>query len=160
MSSGESDVTIILKPFPGAKRWQHYQRQQGPAGAELAVEDNYTVILGSHRNSKLKIEKNGDEKATVSSWLLAYICCNINPGQRLCLQHYYLCCITLSTMQLVGKDCDDCSSAGKWSSRLHSEHWGVQNLLDQLCRRHYQHWHGCSWQLHDLPMGGSRASCI
>ena len=65
---GENDVTIILKPVPGAKRWQHLQRQQGPAGGEqLAVEANYTVILGSHRNSKLKIEKNGEEKAVVSN---------------------------------------------------------------------------------------------
>jgi len=67
-SAGENDVTIILKPFPGAKRWQHLQRQQGPAGGEqFAVEANYTVILGSHRNSKLKIEKNGEEKAVVSN---------------------------------------------------------------------------------------------
>lgn len=69
-------MTIILKPVPGAKRWQHLQRQQGPAGGEhLAVEENYTVILGSHRNSKLKIEKNGDEKASVglvvSLWVSA-----------------------------------------------------------------------------------------
>lgn len=54
--------------MPGAKRWQHLQRQQGPGGGpeQLAVEANYTVILGSHRNSKLKIEKNGEEKAVVS----------------------------------------------------------------------------------------------
>lgn len=66
--TGENDVTIILKPFPGAKRWQHLQRQHGPAGGEqLAVEANYTVILGSHRNSKLKIERNGEEKAGVSA---------------------------------------------------------------------------------------------
>jgi hypothetical protein len=32
----------------------------------MAVEQNYTIILGSHRNSKLKIEKNGDEQASVS----------------------------------------------------------------------------------------------
>lgn len=64
--AGENDVTIILKPFPGAKRWQHLQRQQGPAGgAQFAVEQNYTVILGSHRNSKLKIEKNGEERESV-----------------------------------------------------------------------------------------------
>jgi hypothetical protein len=66
--AGENDVTVIFKPFPGAKRWQHLQRQRGPAGGEqLAVESNYTVILGSHRNSKLKIEKNGEELAVVSS---------------------------------------------------------------------------------------------
>lgn len=65
--TGENDVTIILKPIPGAKRWQHLQRQQGPAGGEhLAVEQNYTIILGSHRNSKLKIEKNGDEQASAT----------------------------------------------------------------------------------------------
>lgn len=69
--SGENDVTIILKPIPGAKRWQHLQRQQGPAGGEqFAVEANYTVILGSHRNSKLKIEKNGEEKAVVGFYVM------------------------------------------------------------------------------------------
>jgi uncharacterized protein YkuJ len=58
---GENDVTIIFKPQPGAKRWQHLERQQQPAGGDrIAIEDNYTVILGSHRNSKLKFEKNGE----------------------------------------------------------------------------------------------------
>lgn len=73
--AGENDVTIILKPFPGAKRWQHLQRQAGPAGGEqFAVEANYTVILGSHRNSKLKIEKNGDEKAVVGGRCCCGVC--------------------------------------------------------------------------------------
>jgi hypothetical protein len=74
MLSGENDVTIILKPIPGAKRWQHLQRQQGPAGGEqFAVEANYTVILGSHRNSKLKIEKNGEEKAVVGCHVMQLV---------------------------------------------------------------------------------------
>jgi hypothetical protein len=57
------------------------------------VEQNYTIILGSHRNSKLKIEKNGDEKASVSRralcstfsscwpWVL-WLCCNLRPLLR------------------------------------------------------------------------------
>lgn len=68
MHTGDNDVTIILKPQPGTKRWQHLQRlAPGAAGEQeqLAVESNYTVILGSHRNSKLKIEKNGEEVAAV-----------------------------------------------------------------------------------------------
>eukprot|EP00775_Hariotina_reticulata_P005568 gene5568-5805_t len=91
---GENDVTIILKPFPGAKRWQHYQRQQGPAGAELAIEDNYTVILGSHRNSKLKIEKNGDEKAAASG----LPGCTVSPGVfKTCWINYAAGRITIGT---------------------------------------------------------------
>eukprot|EP00884_Botryococcus_braunii_P002666 jgi/Botrbrau1/123/Bobra.0022s0109.1 len=41
---GENDVTIIFKGMPGSKRLQH--------------TSNYTVILGSHRNSCLKFERD------------------------------------------------------------------------------------------------------
>lgn len=59
-ASAENDVTVIFKPTPGARRWQPMKRQDGMAGAGASmVEDNYTVILGSHRNSCLKFEKNG-----------------------------------------------------------------------------------------------------
>jgi hypothetical protein len=69
--AGANDVTIILRPFPGGKRWQHLQRRApggddaAGGGGDLTVGENYTIILGSHRNSKLKIEKNGEEKASV-----------------------------------------------------------------------------------------------
>lgn len=62
-AKGDTDVTIIFKSTPGAKRLQPLQRAQadGPNGSRgsLTVEQNYTVILGSHRNSCLKFEKNG-----------------------------------------------------------------------------------------------------
>jgi hypothetical protein len=51
---GETDATVLLKAKPGGKRWQHQQ-------------DNYTVIFGSHRNSCLKLEKNGATVAMVRS---------------------------------------------------------------------------------------------
>lgn len=51
----------------------------GPAGAEPAavgraspVEQNYTVILGSHRNSCLKFEKDGE------------LCCMVSGGSTAC----------------------------------------------------------------------------
>ncbi|GBF97048.1 hypothetical protein Rsub_09521 [Raphidocelis subcapitata] len=56
---GDNDVTIIFKAVAGAKRWQPLARPLGGGGAP-SVEDNYTVILGSHRNSCLKFEKNGE----------------------------------------------------------------------------------------------------
>lgn len=33
----------------------------------MQVEQNYTVILGSHRNSRLKIEKDGEERCLVEN---------------------------------------------------------------------------------------------
>ncbi len=90
VTAGDNDVTVIFKPVPGAKRWQPLARQRAgqgrpdvpaaappaavaaaPAGfggqqAALTVESNYTVILGSHRNSCLKFEKNGETKQLVS----------------------------------------------------------------------------------------------
>lgn len=87
-AKGETDVTLIFRPTPGTKRLQPLQRSPQPspapyrqplqraqpaaAGQQDAratpsstsglvgdAEPNYTVILGSHRNSCLKIEKNG-----------------------------------------------------------------------------------------------------
>jgi hypothetical protein len=40
---------------------QHHQQQP----QQQAVEDNYTIILGSHRNSRLKFERNGVTHALV-----------------------------------------------------------------------------------------------
>lgn len=74
------DVTIILKSIPGAKRLQptllrnvdapppaHAQQPSHAAAHNVhtTVEPNYTIILGSHRNSCLKFEKNGVTKAMV-----------------------------------------------------------------------------------------------
>lgn len=72
----ETDVTIILKPSGASiatKRLQplqQRQQQQAPASPGMQTpsttsglagqpEPNYTVIFGSHRNSCLKVEKNG-----------------------------------------------------------------------------------------------------
>lgn len=56
---------MIFKSVAGAKRWQPLARRAGAAGAPPEVEENYTVILGSHRNSCLKFEKNGETKDLV-----------------------------------------------------------------------------------------------
>lgn len=52
---GHSDATVLLSSHRSAGRQQ--PRPGGRAGG-FAVR-NYTVIIGSHRNSCVKIEKNG-----------------------------------------------------------------------------------------------------
>ncbi|GAX79048.1 hypothetical protein CEUSTIGMA_g6488.t1 [Chlamydomonas eustigma] len=70
-AKAETDVTIILKSCPGAKRLQPLVRTASSAihhnnvHMQRAVEPNYTVIFGSHRNSCLKVEKNGVTRAMV-----------------------------------------------------------------------------------------------
>lgn len=60
-NAGNNDVTLILKPQCGSRRWQHQLRKTGSNEAnDGSVEHNYTIILGSHRNSCLKIEKDGE----------------------------------------------------------------------------------------------------
>ena len=69
---GDSDVTVIFKAQPGSRRWQHIAggerpnlAGQGPQGhaqdtaLRHQTELNYTVTLGSHRNTCLKFEKDG-----------------------------------------------------------------------------------------------------
>lgn len=70
-NAGENDVTIILKSEAGGRRWQHFAHNGGngvgpdaggaqhPAHPQRRTERNYTVILGSHRNSCIKVEKDG-----------------------------------------------------------------------------------------------------
>ncbi|GIL97309.1 hypothetical protein Vretimale_2789 [Volvox reticuliferus] len=66
-AKGDTDVTVILKSTPGAKRLQPLLRQGGTSGGNaLQVEQNYTIIFGSHRNSCLKIEKNGVTQCMVT----------------------------------------------------------------------------------------------
>ena len=64
-SSGETDAAVIFKPTPGSRRWQHMAREGDTHAEQLMTEDNYTVILGSHRNSNLKVEKSGVHCAMV-----------------------------------------------------------------------------------------------
>ena len=82
--TGDNDVTVILKPQCGSRRWQHLSASPRAGGGDPAsplgrqsapppVEANYTVILGSHRNSCLKIEKDGE---------LCHMASNI-PGSKL-----------------------------------------------------------------------------
>ena len=75
-AKADTDVTVILKATPGARRLQPLQRADGlhgahaqgvAAAAQSAVEPNYTVIFGSHRNSCLKFEKNGSTLTMVRS---------------------------------------------------------------------------------------------
>ena len=68
LTTGETDATVIIKATPGSRRWQHMARGPGLTGQDvlLTAEDNYTIIFGSHRNTSLKVEKNGLPCSTVS----------------------------------------------------------------------------------------------
>lgn len=67
-AKGETDVTIIFKASPGARRLQPLQRSGQPApGGRGVVEENYTIILGSHRNRFLKFEKNNLTRCMVDN---------------------------------------------------------------------------------------------
>ncbi|KAL4421040.1 hypothetical protein ABPG77_007515 [Micractinium sp. CCAP 211/92] len=65
---GDNDATVLLKQQTGSRRWQHLAGGGAAANGAAAangrgpspVEQNYTVILGSHRNSCLKFEKDGE----------------------------------------------------------------------------------------------------
>ncbi|KAK9794943.1 hypothetical protein WJX73_004115 [Symbiochloris irregularis] len=56
---GQNDASIIFKSSPGGRRWQHaeslVEAQQGNFGRQ------YTMIVGSHRNTCFKIERNGQQ---------------------------------------------------------------------------------------------------
>ncbi len=99
---GDNDVTVLLKPQSGSRRWQHIsehldpgpaarappmqgsrdvgaagaaaerQRPASSSGRSSPVERNYTVILGSHRNKCLKFEKDGE------------LCCMVCGGPNVC----------------------------------------------------------------------------
>lgn len=67
--AGDTDATVLLKQQSGSRRWQHLAlgaaaaaaaNGQPAAGRGSPVEQNYTIILGSHRNSCLKFEKDGE----------------------------------------------------------------------------------------------------
>jgi hypothetical protein len=51
---GDNDASIIFKKHPGSKREQY-------------TEVGYTVILGSHKNSRLSIDKNGSQAHAASA---------------------------------------------------------------------------------------------
>ena len=55
-------MTVLLKPRSGSRRWQHLTTAESLAapGRNSPVESNYTIILGSHRNTCLKIERDGE----------------------------------------------------------------------------------------------------
>ena len=61
LCAGDNDATVILKPAPGSRRWQHVttEVQALAAPVQRQTESNYTIILGSHRNTCLKVEKDG-----------------------------------------------------------------------------------------------------
>ncbi len=68
LGAGATDATVILKATPGSRRWQHMARGLGRDGQDilLSTEENYTLIFGSHRNTSLKVEKNGLPCSVVS----------------------------------------------------------------------------------------------
>lgn len=102
--AGDNDVTVLLKPQSGSRRWQHVadapasqqrqaalqeaQQQQQQQERGSPVERNYTVILGSHRNSCLKFEKDGELCCMVRGGAVVVSCLLLQT--RSCRQHGYV----------------------------------------------------------------------
>jgi len=82
--AGETDASIICKAFPGSRRWQH----QSSLKLEVLSDNNYTVIIGSHRNSSLKVEKNGQ------------LCKIVSRVPHVTLVNMYHACDTLLQRQM------------------------------------------------------------
>lgn len=92
-------MTIILKSEAGGRRWQHFAHNgdngamgQHGNGAQQAgdtlqrTERNYTVILGSHRNSCIKIEKDGqlcDRVSAGCAWSQKQMSSGMANGQQM-----------------------------------------------------------------------------
>lgn len=68
--TGENDVTVIFKSEASGRRWQHLA---GPGTQQQGVERNYTLILGSHRNTCIRIEKDGQLCDRVTITLICYL---------------------------------------------------------------------------------------
>lgn len=70
LPAGENDATVILKPTPGSKRTRYVRDLQAAAYlGNLHTDSNYTIILGSHRNSCLKFEKDLQPRHQASTTL-------------------------------------------------------------------------------------------
>ena len=77
LPAGENDATVILKPTPGSKRTRYVRDLQAAAYlGNLHTDSNYTIILGSHRNSCLKFEKDLQPRhqASITLWSLMFGC--------------------------------------------------------------------------------------
>lgn len=59
--SGQNDAAVIFRSSAGGRRWQF---AENVSQQQLNLR-HYTVILGSHRNSCLKIERNGQDVFSV-----------------------------------------------------------------------------------------------
>ncbi len=76
-------MTIIFKSEAAGRRWQHFthaeaaqQNGAAPAAEPQRTERNYTVILGSHRNTCIKVEKDGQLCDRVRLWPHRLPCCH------------------------------------------------------------------------------------
>lgn len=75
LTAGENDATVILKPTPGSKRTRYVRDLQAAAYlGNLHTDSNYTIILGSHRNSCLKFEKDLQPRHQASTTPWPLIC--------------------------------------------------------------------------------------
>ncbi len=70
LPAGENDATVVFKPTPGSKRTRYVRDLQAAAYlGNLHTDSNYTIILGSHRNSCLKFEKDLQPRHQASTTL-------------------------------------------------------------------------------------------
>lgn len=85
-AKGQSDVSVIFKATPGGRRWQ-YAKGKGHH-TETQQHDlarHYTVIIGSHCNTCLKIERNDQEV----HWVKDEPCATLSASS---FQRYWIEC--------------------------------------------------------------------
>ena len=131
---------MILKPAPGSRRWQHVTTEVGALAAPVQrqTERNYTIILGSHRNTCLKVEKDGQLCEAVR---MSPCCsCSFSPTRTLgaptfcsakCRQTWLPLC-TYEQLRIAG---GMRTRRSAFQDRLHA-------ILDRLSFGPHQGWHG------------------
>ena len=112
--AGDNDATVILKPAPGSRRWQHVTTEVGAHAAPnpRQTERNYTIILGSHRNTCLKVEKDGQLCEAVWLILSQLLACTTRLGTVDC---------NISLMQSFARSCSRAVTVS-WPMRTQVEY--------------------------------------
>ena len=115
--SGETDATIILQSKPGSRRL--------PLQTSTESNGRYVIVFGSHRNSRLSIERNEDRQATVrESWA------QISPD---CFRKFWMCYV--SGVMYFGTGDPSMSYQYRWedTNPLHNIHFVGLSAWDKHC---------------------------
>lgn len=142
LTAGKNDATVILKPTPGSKRTRYVRDLQAAAYlGNLHTDSNYTIILGSHRNSCLKFEKDLQPRhqASTTLWPVVFGCTHSTHTCR----HLKTCSALLDQSLTAVPPVFAWSGhsiwfgVGRWRAWLQVDRGQFHPLLDQLQPRHY-----------------------